>query len=69
MIWLSELLMQHHEVGSFGELLDVVAAKARDGERFMRIDVKPPFADTPDNWEDRVEAVFTAVLDSRHGPQ
>jgi hypothetical protein len=26
---------------------------------FFRIDVKPPYPDTPENWEDRLEASFT----------
>jgi len=26
---------------------------------FFRIDVKPQFSDTPENWEDRLEAAFT----------
>jgi hypothetical protein len=58
MLNLSEILLQHHELRSFEELLPLV----RDGakrERFFRMDVKPPFADTPDNWEDRLESAFS----------
>jgi hypothetical protein len=33
-------------------------ARARR-KRFFRIDVRPPFTDTPDNWEDRLEAAFS----------
>jgi hypothetical protein len=27
-------------------------------ERFFKMDVKPDYQDTPDNWEDRIEAAF-----------
>jgi hypothetical protein len=27
-------------------------------ERFFRMDVKPDYGDTPENWEDRLEAAF-----------
>jgi hypothetical protein len=31
------------------------------------MDVKPPYPDTPDNWEDQVESAFTAALDAGTG--
>jgi hypothetical protein len=58
MLYLSELMMQHPEVDSFDKLLEVVKERSKS-EMFFRIDVKPPFSDTPDNWEDRLEANFT----------
>lgn len=61
MLWLSEILMQHHELESFDELVKVVQQRARTGERFFRMDVRPPFQDTPDDWEDRLEGAFTAA--------
>lgn len=63
MLWLSEILLQHHEIESFTELTKLVQQAAQRGERFFRMDIKPPFADTPENWEDRLEAAFTAALD------
>ncbi len=63
MLWLSEILMQNHGIDSFEQLVPLVQAGARRGERFFRMDVKPPFADTPENWEDRLEAAFTAVFE------
>ncbi|MEE9448401.1 MAG: hypothetical protein V3V09_10630 [Arenicellales bacterium] len=60
MLWLSEILMEHHDLESFSELEDKIREKARAGEMFFRIDVKPQFPETPDNWEDRLEAVFTS---------
>ncbi|MEW8657698.1 MAG: sulfur relay protein DsrC [gamma proteobacterium symbiont of Ctena orbiculata] len=58
MLYLSELMMQHPEVDNFDRLLEVVKERSKT-EMFFRIDVKPPFSDTPDNWEDRLEATFT----------
>ena len=65
MLWLSEILLENYHLNSFEELKDKVREKAADGELFFRMDVKPTYPDTPDNWEDRLEAVFTSALD-RH---
>lgn len=61
MLWLSELLMQHHELESFEELIKVVQERGQQGEMFFRMDVKPPFHDTPEDWEDQLEGVFTSA--------
>ncbi len=61
MIWLSEVLLQNHELQSFQELLDLVVQRAREGERFLSSDVRPPFPDTPVDWEERIEAAFTSA--------
>ncbi len=61
MLWLSEVLMQHHELKSFGELKKKLYERAQQGEMFFRMDVRPPFHDTPENWEDILESVFTSV--------
>jgi hypothetical protein len=58
MLYLSEILLQHHELKDFEELVVLVEQLARN-ERFFRMDVRPPFPDTPENWEDRLEAAFT----------
>ena len=58
MLYLSELMMQNHDIETFAELVEVVKERKKT-EMFFRIDVKPPFSDTPDNWEDRLEAAFT----------
>ncbi|MEN8131916.1 MAG: sulfur relay protein DsrC [Pseudomonadota bacterium] len=58
MLHLSEVMMQNPDVETFEELLEVVKERKKT-EMFFRIDVKPPFSDTPDNWEDRLEAAFT----------
>ncbi len=61
MLWLSEILLQEHELVSFDQLLVSVKRRAGEGETFFRIDVKPPFKDTPVDWEDRLEAAFSAA--------
>lgn len=62
MLWLSEVLLQNPDVESFEDLKQVIAQRAAAGERFFRMDIKPPFVDTPPDWEDRLEAVFTSVV-------
>ena len=64
MLCLSEILLQHHELQSFEELVQLVEEKARSGELFFQMDVRPPFPDTPEEWEDKLEAAF-AVANKR----
>ena len=59
MIHLSDVLQQEHEMASFEDLLEVLRNKARSGEIQLNIDIKPPFQDTPKDWENRCEVVFT----------
>ncbi|MFZ0468200.1 MAG: sulfur relay protein DsrC [Thiogranum sp.] len=61
MLCLSEILLQHHELQTFEDLVGVVENKARGGELFFQMDVRPPFPDTPESWEDRLEAAFAAA--------
>jgi hypothetical protein len=62
MLCLSEILMQHHELDSFEQLLKIIPEIAKEkGEIYMRIDVKPQYADVPDNWEDKLEGAFAGV--------
>lgn len=58
MLYLSEVLIQHHELQNFEELVAIIKQQSQFGERFFRIDVRPSFPDTPENWEDRLEAAF-----------
>ncbi|AFL72602.1 hypothetical protein [Thiocystis violascens] len=62
MLKLSEILVANQGIESFDELIPLVQAIARDGERFFRMDVKPPYPDTPENWEDRLEAAFSGLI-------
>ncbi len=58
-VLLSEIILQHPEVVSFGELLAVIRRHAKEGGRiFMEVDLKPEFPDTPRNWESQVESAF-----------
>ena len=59
MLHVSNILIERHDLESFAQLVDTVRTRARE-ERFLRIDVKPPFADTPENWEDVLESAFTS---------
>jgi hypothetical protein len=61
MLWLSEVLLQQHEIDSFEALKRVIAERARGGEMHFRMDVRPPFPDTPEDWEDRLEAAFYTI--------
>ena len=60
MLYLSEVLLQHHDINTFNELCDVITQRAQ-GEMFLKIDVKPPYPDTPANWEDRLEGAFVGI--------
>ena len=61
MLWLSEVLLQSHNIDSFEGLKLAIIERARAGEMFFRMDVRPPFADTPEDWEDKLEAAFSAA--------
>ena len=63
MLYLSTLLIQEKDVESFDELLEVIKMRAKSGERFIRLDLKPPYPDTPKDWEERVESAFTGYLE------
>lgn len=63
MLWLSEVLLQGQDLESFADLVVELKKRAREGELFFRMDVKPPFPDTPQDWEDRLEAAFTSRQD------
>ena len=62
MLNLSEILLRNHALVKFEELIPLVQEGAKT-ERFFRMDIKPPFADTPENWEDVLEGAFNGVLD------
>jgi hypothetical protein len=61
MLWLSEVLLRNHELESFDALLETIREQAQAGEAFFRMDVRPPFPDTPENWEERLEAAFSTA--------
>ena len=61
MLYVSDILLQHREMESFEDLCVVIRRKAREGEIHLRLDIKPPFSDTPQDWEDRLEAAFSGL--------
>lgn len=61
MIWLSEILIQDHELSSFVELKESVQKRAISGEIHFGLDVKPQFQDTPDDWEEVLENAFSSA--------
>ena len=61
MLYLSEIIIANQQFNSFEELEEAVREIARSGERFFRMDVKPPYLNTPQNWEDRLEAAFSGL--------
>jgi hypothetical protein len=56
--------MQGYDLDSFAALEAAVRERAQAGEMFFRMDVRPPFPDTPEDWEDRLEAAFSAAQGS-----
>ena len=61
MLSLSEILIQDHGMQSFDELKIEIRKRAQQGELFFQMDVRPPFKDTPENWEDELESAFTSA--------
>ena len=62
MLYLSTILIAHKEINSFDELAPLIESAARAGEMFFTMDVKPPFLDTPKDWQDKLEATFYGYL-------
>ena len=62
MLKLSEILVSSKDIDTFPDLQVAVMDAARGGERFFRMDVKPPYPDTPEDWEDRLEAAFSGLI-------
>jgi hypothetical protein len=60
MLYLSQILIANQEIASFEELKDAVREAAQQGEMHLRFDVKPPYPDTPLDWEDQLEATFSS---------
>lgn len=62
MLYLSEILLQNHDMNTFDELLVKVTEKAKtSGEIHFHMDVKPTYPDTPEDWEDRLEGAFVGI--------
>ncbi|MDH5711054.1 MAG: sulfur relay protein DsrC, partial [Gammaproteobacteria bacterium] len=48
---------------SFEDLKKELVKRAKQGELFFQMDVKPPYPDTPNDWQDKLEAAFTARIE------
>ncbi len=69
MLYLSEVLIQNPQLERFEQLLQLITDKAKtSGEIHLKIDIKPNYADTPANWEDRIEGAFSGVYSLTHNP-
>ena len=60
MLTLSEILITEYKMKSYQELRNFILKKIDEGERFLSIDIKPSFEDTPDHWETDLENLFTS---------
>ncbi len=60
MLILSEVLIQNHNLESYAELVTFIQQRAREGEMFIDLDIKPPYPDTPEAWENDLEVKFTS---------
>lgn len=59
MLLISEVMIANPGLDSFEDLVLVLKTIAEGSdERFFQMDVKPDYGDTPENWEDRLEAAF-----------
>ncbi|BAS68481.1 sulfur relay protein DsrC [Bathymodiolus septemdierum thioautotrophic gill symbiont] len=59
MLLISEVMIANPALDSFEDLVVVLKTIANESdERFFQMDVKPDYGDTPENWEDRLEAAF-----------
>lgn len=61
MLYLSELLLREHQLDNFDELVKVIIKEAKSGQMFLSSDVRPPFVDTPEDWEVILENAFTSA--------
>jgi hypothetical protein len=62
MLYLSQIVIANQDIHSFDELMQLVPEYAKQGELFFRMDIKPPYPDTPENWEDRLESAFSGRI-------
>ncbi|MBI5263317.1 MAG: sulfur relay protein DsrC [Bradyrhizobium sp.] len=58
MVQISDLIISHPEVTTFGELEELVVEAARGGEVHLYFDIKPEYPDTPRKWEAQLEVAF-----------
>jgi hypothetical protein len=64
-MYLSEILIQNPELDTFEALLQTVEQRAAN-EIHFKMDVKPPYPDTPPDWEDKLEGAFVGINSITH---
>ena len=62
MLYLSAVIIEGKDIETFDELLKIVKKKAKNGEVFIRLDLKPPYPDTPEDWEEKIESAFSGYI-------
>jgi hypothetical protein len=55
----SGLMISHPEFTSFAQLEEAVVEAARGGEIHLYLDIQPEYPDTPKEWRQRLELVFS----------
>jgi len=68
MVHLSTLLIQNPQIDSFEDLLSALQEFAK-GEFHMKIDIRPNYADTPADWEDKIEGAFSGIYSIMGAPK
>jgi len=61
MLLLSQVMIANQDLQDFDELKAIIKEFAARGEIHLRFDVKPQFPDTPNDWEDQLEAAFSSL--------
>ena len=59
MVFVSELMIGHPEFTSFEQLENAVVNAAVAGEIHLYLDIQPEYPDTPREWRQRLEFVFS----------
>ncbi len=62
MLYLSTIIIEEKGIETFDELLKIVKEKAKNGEIFIKLDLKPPYPDTPKDWEEKIESAFSGYI-------
>ena len=62
MLYLSAVIIEEKDIETFDELLIAIKERAKNGEIFIRLDLKPPYPDTPKDWEEKIESAFSGYI-------
>lgn len=62
MLYLSAVIIEEKDIETFDELLEVIKRRAKSGEIFIKLDLKPPYPDTPEDWEEKIESAFSGYI-------